>query len=188
MDNIEKRKVILVTDGDVCAQEALEVAAANIGGRCISRTGGNPTPITSSEIVKLVKEAKNDPVIVMADDRGHTGIGEGEQAMIEIVNHPEVDVLGIIAVASNTSNIKGVKVDYSVDKNGKIVKSPVNKHGNVTDKKALYGDTVSVVNSLNVPIVIGVGDIGKMEGKDRWEIGAPIITKALEEIIKFNEN
>ena len=32
---MNKRKVILVTDGDTIAKEAVEKAAANIGGRCI---------------------------------------------------------------------------------------------------------------------------------------------------------
>lgn len=183
MDNTKKRKVILVTDGDSCARKTLEKAASNIGGRCISRSGGNPTPITSPEIVKLIKEAKNDPVVVMLDDKGHIGMGKGEQAMIEIINHPEIEVLGIVAVASNTAGVRGVKVDYSIDNNGDVVKAPVDKHGNVSDKKVLYGDTVDIINNLKVPIVIGVGDIGKMEGKDVVEIGAPIITKALKEIV-----
>ncbi len=186
MNNTEKRKIILVTDGDSCAQKTLEIAVSNIGGRCISRSGGNPTPITSSEIVELVKQAKNDPVVVMVDDRGNTGIGKGEQVMFEIINHPEIEVLGIVAVASNTKGVRGVKVDYSIDNNGNMINAPVDKHGNISDKKVLYGDTVDIINNCNVPIVIGVGDIGKMEGKDVGEIGAPIITKALEEIITRN--
>ena len=184
--NTEKRKIILVTDGDSCAEKTLEIAVSNIGGRCISRSGGNPTPITSSEIVELVKQAKNDPVVVMVDDRGNTGIGKGEQAMFEIINHPEIEVLGIVAVASNTKGVRGVRVDYSIDNNGNMINAPVDKHGNISDKKVLYGDTVDIINNCNVPIVIGVGDIGKMEGKDVSEIGAPIITKALEEIITRN--
>lgn len=188
MNNTQKRKVILVTDGDYCAQKTLEIAVSNIGGRCISRSGGNPTPITSSEIVELVKQAKNDPVVVMVDDRGNTGIGKGEQAMFEIINHPEIEVLGIVAVASNTKGVRGVKVDYSIDNNGNMINAPVDKHGNISDKKVLYGDTVDIINNCNVPIVIGLGDIGKMEGKDVGEIGAPIITKALEEILARNSD
>lgn len=188
MDKSDKRKIILVTDGDRCARQTLEKAASNIGGRCISRSGGNPTPITSPEIVELIKEAKNDPVIVMVDDRGHIGMGQGEQAMYEIINHPDIEVLGIVAVASNTKGVRGVKVDYSIDNNGNIVNAPVDKHGNTTTNKVLYGDTVDVISNCNVPIVIGVGDIGKMEGKDEKEIGAPIITKALEQIIEFGSN
>jgi len=188
VNNTKKRKIILVTDGDACARKTLEIAALNIGGRCISRSGGNPTPITSSEIVSLIKEAKNDPVVVMVDDRGHTGAGKGEQAMYEIINHPEIEVLGIVAVAANTKGVRGVKVDYSIDNDGNIIDAPVDKHGNPSIKKLLYGDTVDIINNCKVPIVIGVGDIGKMDGKDIKEIGAPIITKALEEIIARNSN
>jgi len=184
MNDTTKRKVILVTDGDACARKTLEIAVLNIGGRCISRSGGNPTPITSPEIVELIKEAKNDPVVVMVDDRGHIGMGKGEQAMYEIINHPDIEILGIVAVASNTKDVRGVKVDYSIDNNGNIIDAPVDKDGNKSMRKILYGDTVDVINNCNVPIVIGVGDIGKMEGKDVKEIGAPIITKALEQILK----
>lgn len=183
MNNIEKRKIILVTDGDICAKETLEKAASNIGGRCISQSGGNPTPLNSSEIVELIKQAKNDPVIVMVDDRGDTGMGKGELAMVGIINHPDIEVLGIVAVASNTEGVRGVKVDYSIDNEGNIVYAPVDKHGNVSLGKILYGDTVDSIDDCNVPLVVGLGDIGKMEGNDMKEIGAPIITKALEKII-----
>ena len=32
----------------------------------------------------------------------------------------------------------------------------------------LYGDTVYSIDELDVPIVVGIGDIGKMEGKDHF--------------------
>ena len=88
------RKVILVTDGDNCAQRAVEEAARNIGGRCISRSGGNPTELTGREILELIKTAKYDPVVVMVDDRGNTHKGSGETAMEYIISSGEVDVLG----------------------------------------------------------------------------------------------
>lgn len=186
MNNRDKRKIILVTDGDCCARETLEKAAYNIGGRCISQSGGNPTPLNSSEIVELIKQAKNDPVIVMVDDRGHTGMGKGELAMVGIINHPDIEVLGIIAVASNTQGVRGIKVDCSIDNEGNIVSAPVDKYGNATLEKVLYGDTVDAINECNVPMIVGIGDIGKMEGHDMKEIGAPIITKALKEIMNKN--
>lgn len=188
MNTEGKRKVILVTDGDNCARKTLERAVLNIGGRCISRSSGNPTMLTSPEIVSLIKEAKNDPVVVMVDDRGNTGMGKGEQVMYEISTHPDIEVLGIVAVASNTKGVRGVKVDYSIDNDGNVIDGPVDKHGNRTIKNLLYGDTVDIIDNCKVPIVIGVGDIGKMEGKDVKEIGAPIITKALEHIISKNSS
>lgn len=182
-----KRKVILVTDGDNCAQKAVETAAKNIGGRCISRSGGNPTELTGKEIVELIKTAKHDPVVVMVDDRGNTHKGPGEAAMEYIMNSREIEVLGVIAVASNTHRVKGTKVDYSVDRDGNIVRSGVDKLGIQKNDKIVKGDTVDILNELETPIVIGIGDPGKMDGFDNIEIGAPIVTKAMEEIMKYNK-
>lgn len=181
-----KKKVILVTDGDNCAKRAVEEAARNIGGRCISRSGGNPTELTGKEIVDLINTAKYDPVVVMVDDRGNTHKGPGETAMEYIISSREVDVLGVIAVASNTGRVKGVKVDYSIDRDGNIIRGGVDKHGNRKNTKIIKGDTVDILNELEAPVVIGIGDPGKMDGYDDVEIGAPIVTKALEEILKYN--
>lgn len=181
-----KKRVILVTDGDCCAQKAVEMAARNIGGRCISRSAGNPTELTGKEIVKLIKEAKHDPVVVMVDDRGNTHMGPGEKAMDYIINSSEIDILGVIAVASNTHQVKGVKVDFSIDKEGNIVRSAVDKLGNQKKDKIVKGDTVDVLNELNSTIVVGIGDPGKMDGFDNVEIGAPIVTKAMQEIMRYN--
>lgn len=181
-----KRKVILVTDGDSCAQRAVEIAAKNIGGRCISRSGGNPTELTGKEIVELIKTAKYDPVVVMVDDRGNTHKGPGEAAMEFIMNSEEIEILGVIAVASNTHKVKGIKVDCSIDRDGNIVKNGVDKLGNEKRDKIIKGDTVDILNNLEAPIVIGIGDPGKMDGFDNVEIGAPIVTKAMEEIMKYN--
>ncbi len=180
----KKRKIIIVTDGDRFAQKAVEKATTNVGGRCISRSAGNPTPIRGEEIIEYIKEAKNDPVVVMVDDRGNNRMGKGEEALISIVNHPDIEVIGVIAVASNTEFVDGVKVDFSIDSEGKIIEGAVDKEGKKTKERILYGDTVDVIRECNIPIVVGIGDIGKMNGKDDCEIGAPIITKAMQEIVK----
>lgn len=183
----EKRRIIIVTDGDGFAQRAVETATTNIGGRCISRSAGNPTPINGNNIVEYIKQAKHDPVVVMVDDRGHQRKGKGEEALIKVVNHPDIEVLGVIAVASNTEGVSGIKVDFSISADGKIIKGAVNKEGDITNDNVLYGDTVDILNDCDVPLIIGIGDIGKMNGKDDCEIGAPIITKALEQIINRSE-
>lgn len=184
---MEKRRVILVTDGDTVAQKAVEEAARRIGGRCISKSAGNPTLLTGSEIVELIKKAEYDPILVMVDDRGHTGEGEGEKAMDYILNHKDVDVLGVIAVASNTGDVKGIKVDCSVGKKGDVINNAVDKNGNKKEGRIVKGDTVDILNDSHVPVVIGIGDPGKMEGFDRIEIGAPIVTRAVEEIIRRHD-
>lgn len=179
-----KRKVILVTDGDRIAKKAVEIAAERIGGRCISRSAGNPTPMDGSSLISLIKQAEHDPVVVMVDDRGHSGIGKGEAAMIEIVKCPDIEVLGVIAVASNTEGVRGAKIDFSVTKDGNIVNKSVDKHGNIKEGSRITGDTVDILESIDIPIVAGIGDPGKMTGKDTCDKGAPIITKAMEEILK----
>lgn len=182
MDKIT-RQVIIVTDGDGCAQRAVERATQNIGGRCISRSGGNPTPIIGKEIVDLVLTAKHDPVIVMVDDMGHNGTGHGELALEYLLHDKSIKIIGVVAVASNTKDVHGVEVDFSITKDGKIVEGAVNKLGNQTRNHILQGDTVDVLQDADVPVIVGIGDVGKMMGKDDCEVGAPIITKAMEEII-----
>jgi len=183
----KKKKVIIVTDGDTFAQKAVETAVKKIGGRCISRSAGNPTPLLGSEIIALIKEAKHEPVVIMVDDRGHNSVGKGEKALYEVVNHSDIEVLGIVAVASNTEYVNGIEVDFSITKDGKIVHAAVDKNGEKTEDKILYGDTVDILKNCNIPLIIGIGDPGKMEGNDDVEIGAPILTKALEEIINRSE-
>lgn len=179
-----KRKVIVVTDGDGIAQKAVEIATGRIGGRCISRSAGNPTPISGKKLIELIKQAHHDPVVVMVDDRGHTGTGKGEAAIREIAGSPEIEILGVIAVASNTDGVNGAGVDIAITKDGNIIDKTVDKYGNVKDGKKINGDTVDILESIDVPVIVGIGDPGKMEGKDTCDKGAPIITKAMEEILK----
>jgi stage V sporulation protein AE len=179
-----KRRVIIVTDGDDMAKKAVEEAARNIGGRCISLSAGNPTVLSGQKIVELIKTAKYDPVVVMVDDRGDIGMGYGEKAMNIIMKDEGIKLIGIVAVASNTQRAKGVMVDCSVDKYGNIVNKAVDKDGNSKKNRVLKGDTVNMLSAVEVPFIVGIGDPGKMDGKDNITIGAPIITKAMEEILK----
>lgn len=179
-----KRKVILVTDGDLVAKAAVETAARNIGARCISSLAGNPTQKTGREIINLIKQTPHDPVVIMVDDRGKIGEGKGETVLIEIATAPDIDVLGIVAVASNSEDEYDVKVNYSITKNGQIVPCSVDKDGVETKGKILFGDTVGVIDSLEIPIVIGIGDPGKMGFTDDVLMGTPITTKAFMEILK----
>lgn len=182
--NYAKRRVILVTDGDGIAKKAVETAALRIGGRCISKSAGNPTPMSGWSIVELIKQTPYDPVVVMVDDRGHTGMGKGEKAIKEIVQSPDVEILGVIAVASNTEGVNGARIDFSVTKDGNIVENTVDKYGNKAEGYKINGDTVDILESVDVPVIVGVGDPGKMDGKDCCDKGAPIITKAMKEIME----
>jgi len=184
MDGNNKRRVILVTDGDEIARKAVETAALRIGGRCISKSAGNPTPMSGLSIIELIRQTPYDPVVVMVDDKGHNGMGKGEKAIMEIAQNPDVEILGVIAVASNTEGVEGASIDFSITKDGNIIENTVDKYGNKAEGKKINGDTVDILESINVPIIIGVGDPGKMDGRDSLEKGAPIITKAMKEIIE----
>lgn len=177
------RKVIIVTDGDSIAKKVIEKAAVKSGCRTLSISSGNPTRITGSEMVRLIKCVKHDPVIVMADDRGDVGRGSGEKAIDYLIKSREVDVMGIIAVASNTKNASGIKVNYSIDKDGKISENSVDKHGNIKMSKVLIGDTVNTINPSSVNCVVGVGDPGKTECDGDMDRECSNLTKAINIII-----
>lgn len=181
----KKTRVILVTDGDGVAQKAVESAAWTLGLRVISRSGGNPTPLTGEELVELAKTAHHDPVLIMVDDRGKSYKAQGEHALEVVARHPDIEVLGVVAVASNTWRAKGAKVNLSITSEGEVVPVPVDKLGNPqTWSRVIRGDTVDVLEELNVPLVIGIGDVGKMEGADLLERGAPITVRAIREILE----
>jgi len=178
--------VIVVTDGDQVARRTVETAAHNVGARCISASAGNPTTLTGEQIVELVKKAAHEPVVVMLDDRGYEGQGRGESALACLAGHPDINILGVLAVASNSGFDEGAHVNFSIDRRGKLVDGPVDKLGR-TDAllgDELSGDTVELLDRLNLPVVIGIGDVGKMDGADDFTTGAPLTTKALREIIR----
>jgi stage V sporulation protein AE len=182
---LERRRVILVTDGDESAKKAVELAADDIGGRCISYSWGNPTPISGEEIVSLILDTPYDPVLVMFDDCGYRENGAGEVAMQYVATHPKIEVLGAIAVASATHSSEWTHVDVSIDRYGHLTEYGVDKEG-IPDLEIgrINGDTVYILDELQIPIVIGIGDIGKMAGFDSVKKGAPITKKAVELILE----
>lgn len=181
----KKKRVILITDGDRVAERAIEMAARKLGLRAISRSGGNPTPISGEEIVELVKQTPKDPVLVMVDDRGKSRKWKGERALEHIVKSRDLEVLGVVAVASHTHDAEGSHVDFSVTAEGEVIDAPVNKEGKVDTKhKRLKGDTVDVLEDLTIPVIVGEGDPGKQNGGDYLSRGAPATIKAIEEVLR----
>jgi len=184
----ERRKVILVTDGDRIARRAVEKAAENIGGRCISASAGNPTPLDGEKIVELIKRATHDPVVVMFDDKGSSRQGRGERALKYVAGHPEIEVMGVLAVASNTESIEGTEVDCAITRDKQMIRGQVDKEGNIMSaSNIVLGDTVDVLSDFpksKIPFVIGMGDIGKMGGSDEASAGAKVTTKAFQTIIE----
>lgn len=182
----QRRQVIVVTDGDKNARRAVEVAAKKIGARCITASEGNPTPLSGPEMVNLIKTAQHDPVVVMVDDRGSCGKGAGERVLEYLGQNADIEIIGAVAVASNDPIAEGVQVDFSVSRDGELVQGPVDKSGEPegTGRSLLEGDTVDVLRQMGVPVIIGTGDTGKMDGADSFKDGAPITTRAFEEIIR----
>ncbi|EIT86505.1 stage V sporulation protein AE [Fictibacillus macauensis ZFHKF-1] len=180
-----KKRVILVTDGDLYAKKAVEHVARKIGGRCISQSWGNPTAISGKALASLIMQTPHDPVLVMFDDCGFRGEGPGEKAMRDVCSHPNIDVIGAIAVASKTKCCEWTKVHFSIDRYGVLTEVGIDKSG-LPDLEVgrINGDTVYVLDELNVPVVIGIGDIGKMSGFDAIEKGAPITTRAVQLILE----
>lgn len=184
-----KKRVILITDGDDSARKAVELVAKEIGGRCISNSWGNPSRLTGEELVNLIKKTPTDPVLVMFDDCGYTEEGPGEQAMRYVAKHPDIRVIGAVAVASKTHDYEWTKVDVSIDRNGYLTEYGVDKYG-IPDIEVgrINGDTVYNLDQLSIPFIVGIGDIGKMAGKDEVEKGAPITRKAIELILERSES
>lgn len=180
-----KRKVIFITDGDKAARNAVEYVAREIGGRCISRSAGNPSTIDEEQLISYILQTPYDPVLVMFDDCGYRENGPGENAMQAVANHPNIEVIGAIAVASSTHSSEWTDVSVSIDRFGYLTEFGVDKEGLPDlERGRINGDTVYVLDQLNIPIIIGIGDIGKMAGWDAVEKGAPITRQAIEIILE----
>lgn len=181
----KRKRVIIITDGDDYARKAVEIVAQEIGGCCISMSHGNPTVLSGKEIVNLILKASKEPILVMFDDSGIVGEGYGEQALSYVANHSEIEVLGVLAVAAKTNQAEWTRIDVSVDRRGELTPYGVDKNGEPElEIGRLYGDTVYSLDKLHIPVVVGIGDVGKMSGLDSYEIGAPITRKAVELILE----
>ncbi|MFB6465940.1 stage V sporulation protein AE [Cytobacillus sp. Hz8] len=180
-----RRRIIIVTDGDDYARKTVEFVARQFGGRCISMSHGNPSVLSGPEIIGLIKKAPNDPVFVMFDDSGFVGEGTGERAMKYVATHQDIEVLGVIAVAAKTKQNEWTKVDVCIDRDGELTPYGVDKFG-IPEMEIgrMNGDTVYCLDELDVPIIVGIGDIGKMARKDHVENGSPITKKAVELILE----
>ncbi|MEW8987387.1 MAG: stage V sporulation protein AE, partial [Bacillus sp. (in: firmicutes)] len=162
MEN-QRRRVIIITDGDDYARKSVEGVAAEIGGRCISMSHGNPSTIKGPEIIKMIKKTPHDPVFVMFDDSGYVGEGAGEEALKYVATHPDIQVLGVVAVAAKTRDTEWTKVDVCIDREGVLTPYGVDKYGIAElEMGRINGDTVYCLDQLDVPVIVGIGDIGKM--------------------------
>jgi stage V sporulation protein AE len=183
---LARKKVIVVTDGDGRAKAAVRQAARNLGLHCIERSAGTPTHAGGRELAAMAKQAPVEPVIVMFDDRGKRGKGPGEKALEDFARDAGIEIVGAVAVASNTKADKSVTVDESVTKEGEVTAGPVGKSGapEPPGHEQLEGDTVGILSRLQIPKIVGIGDLGKMDTQDAVEKGALITTRAIREILE----
>ena len=180
-----RRRVILITDGDDYARRAVEYVAKEVGGRCISMSHGNPSKLKGPELIHLIKKAPYDPVLVMFDDSGIVGEGAGENALKYVALHKDIEVLGIIAVAAKSRHEEWSRIDVSIDRDGELTPYGVDKSGiQELEIGKINGDTVYCLDELDVPLKVGIGDIGKMARRDDYRIGSPITKKAVDLILE----
>ncbi|GLG01011.1 stage V sporulation protein AE [Alicyclobacillus hesperidum subsp. aegles] len=183
-----KRRVIVVTDGDHMALRALKMAARRTGCQVIAESAGNPTPATGIQLVDWIRQSAGDPVIVMLDDNGNKHESGGESALSVLLHHPDIEVIGALAVASKTTDVEGAAVDFSIDRFGNRVERAVDKDGFELNSYIVEGDTVDILRRLDAPVVIGIGDIGKMQGRDAPQRGSPVTTSAIEWVLMLAHN
>jgi len=184
-------RVIIVTDGDSTARQAVETAAHSMNLYPLKKVAGNPLPLSGPEVLQQILQAPYEPVVVMVDDRGHKGVGAGERVIEYLLHQTEkIQVLGVIAVASN-SKVRGARVDYSVTNDLQVIKGhPVDKEGNLEGPRhrRLEGDTVQILDRYPDLLVVGCGDPGKMNGLDNAASGAEITRKCLEIILEGSDS
>ncbi|MGE5454678.1 MAG: stage V sporulation protein AE [Methylocystaceae bacterium] len=181
-----KKRVIIVTDGDHAAREAIKVACANVGAYPLNITVGNPSRLTGEETLFQIKSYPKEPVVVMVDDGGWVGEGKGESIIAYLLNsQDEIELLGVVAVASATRRTRGVEVDCSLTRQGNQSKQPVNKLGfpEPVNHHYLEGDTTEILLMQHGIKVVGCGDLGKMDWRDDPEKGAPVTTECLRAIL-----
>ncbi len=183
---MNKKPVIIVTDGDETAFRAIEEASEALHLYPLKASKGNPTPLSGRSLVEAVENAPGDPVVVMVDDRGDAKTGPGEHDLDTLMQADSLEVLGVVAVAANTHPVSGVHVDSSVSRKGTLIRHrAVDKTGNPTAGDVLYGDTVDVLDDDEGQLpIVGLGDPGKMGGQDQIGRGAPATRRALQEILE----
>lgn len=182
------RRVIVVTDGDCRALNAVEIAARNIGARCISLSGcrhPKDTHWTPNDMEELILSTPRDPVVVLVDDEGADGEGWGERIVRHLSQSDRIHLMGVIAVASDMKEGLSIHVDASVTAAGQVVTDAVDKQGLPVLERFgfLQGDTVENLGQLDIPLVVGLGDPGKMNFADDAKKGAPITTKAVRLVL-----
>jgi stage V sporulation protein AE len=182
----DRKQVIIVTDGDKTAKQAVKQAGEKLDLEVMVDSGGNPTPCSGAKLIDEINESDSSLAVVMVDDNGDLELGKGEQVLETLLDTPQLEVLGVLAVASEAKEAEGISPDLCVNRMGEIIDGPVNKQGEAEpgSHQILEGDTVDILNDFSNLLIVGIGDIGKMEGQDNPEKGAPITTQAIKVILR----
>lgn len=181
-----KKQVIIVTDGDRAAREAVKVACANVGAYPLTLTAGNPSRLSGEAVLFLIKSYPRDPLVVMVDDGGWVGEGKGESIISYLLQHQhELNILGVVAVASATRHTRGVDAECSITNWADFTRQPVNKLGFPEQRGHHYleGDTAEILMLHSGIKVVGCGDLGKMDWQDDPARGAPITTACFKTLL-----
>jgi stage V sporulation protein AE len=177
-------QVIVVTDADETAWRAVSAAGESLGIPTLRLSHGNPTPVSGRRLVDAIRASGRSPIVVMVDDRGESGRGPGERALGALLREDDIDVVGVVAVASHTPHVDGVRPDVSVTAEGEVISGAVDKDGEPA-RGLLRGDTVDEIKRSGRDVfVVGLGDPGKMDGHDRLGAGVPATRKALELVLE----
>ncbi|PSL43306.1 stage V sporulation protein AE [Salsuginibacillus halophilus] len=176
--------VILITDGDLYARKAVETAANNLHASCLAKSSGNPTLRTAEDLLASLPYCEPHPVFLLFDDAGTSGPGPGETCLEIVVKSEKTEVLGALAVASTSHQNDWCRVDFSITRFQEITAYGVDKEGFAElELQRVRGDTLYNLDQLNIPVICGIGDPGKMGRWDAPERGAPVTTAALKEIL-----
>ncbi|GAA5415419.1 hypothetical protein Pryu01_00443 [Paraliobacillus ryukyuensis] len=179
------KEIIIITDGDHFARKAMDVISQQIGGVALTALADNPSKIDANTIIKTIQHIDAELIYVLIDDAGFSGIGSGEHILKTLAHEPSITIIGAVAVAAHTKNKEWTRISFAIDQDGNITSKGVNKEGiPIYDDKRINGDTVYLLDQLSIPTVVGIGDIGKMQGRDDVSKGCPITRKAIEMILE----
>ncbi len=179
------KRVIIITDADEYARKSVITISKEIGGYCLADFASNPTEVEPKDFIQRILSINEDPIYVLVDDAGIQGIGPGEKVIQALFDHPDIVIIGALAVASHTRHSEWTRIDLAINQDGEFVGNGVDKEGVIElEGPRINGDTVYILDQLQIPNVIAIGDIGKMHGKDDVKKGSPITKKALKFILE----
>ncbi|MBB6448977.1 stage V sporulation protein AE [Geomicrobium halophilum] len=179
------KRIICVTDGDGVAVKAVTAATRALGLGCVLQSAGNPTDCTYDQLLENVMNSQYEVTVILFDDAGQPYEGRGEEYMIRLTYEHEIKIIGALAVASAERSGDWTKVDISIDRYKHLSEWGVDKEGFPDiEENRIHGDTVYSLDQLQIPYIVGIGDLGKMGGRDDPKRGSPVTQTALQLILK----